>query len=388
MLAITGLGTVLLTASAMYGASDIWASSNQAARASILLSLGLMGVTIAISFVAFLILINKAIILPARQLVQDFARISQGDFKSPIRHTTDDEIGQVAATAESLREEMARLLGEVRNSSMQLNEAAARLADNAGALTDSAQQQHDATGSAASSVERLSASIAAVAANAENAKAMAQQSLTHSEDGNVKLSELIGEISSVESAVMAIGQSVNEFIRSTEAITGMTRQVRDIADQTNLLALNAAIEAARAGEQGRGFAVVADEVRKLAEKSAQSASQIDQVTGSLGSQSALVDQAIEQGQHALNRSQQILEDVAVVLAEGNASVGSAHSGVHSISQATQEQTTASQAISSNVERIAGMSEVNGAAAVRNNQEAANLRQLAQKLQASVVRFQL
>jgi methyl-accepting chemotaxis protein len=234
----------------------------------------------------------------------------------------------------------------------------------------------------------MASSIASVSDNAETANEMAEQSLKHSDAGNVKLSELIGEISSVESAVNEIGQSVHEFIRSTEAITNMTRQVRDIADQTNLLALNAAIEAARAGEQGRGFAVVADEVRKLAEKSAQSASQIDQVTNNLGSQSNQVDRTIEQGQRSLTKSQDILEEVAMVLADGNQSVTAAHQGVNSISHAVREQTSASQNIARNIERLAQIAGVNDAAASRNSDEAANLRRLAAKLQTGVSRFQL
>lgn len=388
LLAITGLGTTLVLASALFGMWLAWSDATPDAKHGIMLSLGLMAGAIVISFVAFVGLIQKAIMTPAKNLVDDFAEISKGNFQRPIRHTTEDEIGQIAATAESLRREMAHILKDVLDSATELNESAGRLANDAGELTNAARMQSEASATTAAGVEEMAVSIATVSDNAATANEMAEQSLQHSDAGNVKLSELIGEISAVESAVAEIGQSVNEFIRSTEAITNMTRQVRDIADQTNLLALNAAIEAARAGEQGRGFAVVADEVRKLAEKSAQSASQIDQVTSSLGSQSNLVDRSIEQGQRSLTKSQDILEEVAMVLSEGNQSVTAAHEGVSSISNAVREQTTASQDIARNIERIAQMSEVNGAAAHRNHGEADSLRQLAIKLQAAVSRFKL
>ena len=408
MLAITGLGTILLLGSALLGLWVTWqdidamlvAANGQAlsapavtsfaehAKQNILYSLGLMGVAILVSFVSFLWLINRAILTPARHLVEDFIEISRGNFRSPIRHDTEDEIGRISATAEQLRVEMARILREVQESAMRLNETSMRLTDSASELSNAAHQQSDAASSTASSVQEMAAAATTVADHAESVKTLTGQSLEHSHEGNVKLSELIGEISSVENSVADISQSVTEFIRSTEAITNMTRQVRDIADQTNLLALNAAIEAARAGEQGRGFAVVADEVRKLAEKSAQSASQIDEITSRLGIQSSQVDKSISSGQEALLHSQDILEDVAMVLAEASQSVSEANAGVSSITGAVHEQTMASQEIARNIERIAEMSQVNDSAARRNGDEASQLRMLADHLQANVSRFNL
>jgi methyl-accepting chemotaxis protein len=113
----------------------------------------------------------------------------------------------------------------------------------------------------------MTVSISSIADAAEEMRKLSNNSLEHTRTGNDRLTQLIGEVGTVESAVTDISKSVNSFIQSSNLITNMTLQVKEIADQTNSLALNAAIEAARAGEQGRGFAVVADEVRKLAEKS-------------------------------------------------------------------------------------------------------------------------
>lgn len=411
MLGITGIGTSMLLGAALLGVWMIWneisniqatLQANQGqlvdplligefaerAKNEIVYSLALMGVAIALSFTSFLWLINRAILTPARHLVEDFNEISKGNFRKAIRHDTADEIGMVAATAEQLRLEMAKILAEVMHSSRELNETSGRLSDNANDLTDTASSQTEAASSTASSVEEIAVAIAMVADNASNVRQLTEESQENSTAANIKLSELIGEIDLVEHLVADISRSVSDFIRSTEAISNMTRQVRDMADQTNLLALNAAIEAARAGEQGRGFAVVADEVRKLAEKSAESASQIDQITHRLGAQSSAVDQSIELGQHALLHSQDILEAVALVLAEASQSVAKAHSGVKSISTSVLEQKSSSQEISRNIERIARMSEMSNASAQRNGNEASQLKRLAANLHDCVSRFKL
>jgi len=388
LLAITGLGTVLLLASALLGLWLAWGDATHQARQGIVLSLGLMGVAIMISFIAFLLLVQKSIVAPAKQLVKDFSEIAKGNFQNPVRCTTEDELGQIATAAETVRREMAHLLKDVLESTVDLNESSTRLANDANELANTVRLQSASSTATAASIEGMAVSIATVADNTSAANLMTEQSLKHSDTGNVKLSELIGEIGAVENSMADIGQSVNEFVHSTEAITNMTRQVRDIANQTNLLALNAAIEAARAGEQGRGFAVVADEVRKLAEKSAQSASQIDQITDKLCTQSKQVDHSIEDGRQSIAKSLAVLEEVAIVIADGNRSVTAAHEGVDSIRAAVSEQTVASQLIARNIERIAQMSEANDAAALRNNDAATHLRQVAAKLQTCVSHFNI
>lgn len=392
LLIITGTGTTLVLAAAAYGFWHTWdnlqAIHDKEGIQDILVTLVLMGIAIVAAFFWFLWWINRAVELPTRRLVADLERLARGDFSTPIASAGYDEIGAIAKSAEHIRTDLGRIIQEVKASTEALSQAAGELSDIARQVSSSSAEQSETAALASSTVENMTVSISTVADSADEVQRLSNESLKSTHEGNEKVSVLIGEIDMVESAMHEIANSVQEFVGRAALITNMTQQVKDIADQTNLLALNAAIEAARAGEQGRGFAVVADEVRKLAEKSAQAASEIDGVTGSLNQQSASVGQAIESGQQSLRSSLEFVENVAMVLAEANSAVSQASEGMGSITGAVKEQSAASSQIASNVERIASMAEANSQAIARTTESADTLSSLASRLQSATSRLKV
>jgi methyl-accepting chemotaxis protein len=262
------------------------------------------------------------------------------------------------------------------------------LAKDAEQLAQSSQQQSDTAMTTSSEVEKVSVSIAQVAEGASSVAKLSNESFERANLGQQNLQEMMHDLESVERAVKGIATAVGEFIRSTQNITNMTQQVRDIAEQTNLLALNAAIEAARAGEQGRGFAVVADEVRKLAEKSAKSAMQIDAVTQSLGTQSGQVNKTVQSGMSALQSSQAHIREVTAVLIEANASVGGVNRGLEEIAGSINTQRDASQQIAGNVERISAMASQSNEVIKRTVEAVKSMQQLSEDLSKTVGRFKV
>lgn len=349
-------------------------------------ALGALGALLLIIY----FLTNHFVTKPLERLrrgLSDIAR-GEGDLTRRLPISGKDEVGQSSDVFNQMMDNFQQLVSQVRDAASQVSARVAALTENADRVAQSSRQQNEKSGDAASAVEQLVSSISAIAASAEHVQQQSQESLARANEGNRNLQTLLGEMDVVEKAVHEMAESVNSFVRNTESITLMTREVKDIAEQTNLLALNAAIEAARAGEQGRGFAVVADEVRKLAEKSSHSASEIDRITASLSAQSVAVRRSIEEGMHHLETSQAAVDAVSSVLQAANGSVAEVGHGLDTIAQATDQQRRVSGDVETSIEAIAGMARDNTGTVEQTAGAAHDLRRLAEGLANLVGRFKV
>jgi len=345
------------------------------------------GAVAVLSVLAYALI--RSITVPLGLLEETMAAIAvSGDLTRRAATGRDDEIGRMAKAFNAMMEQLQKLIGEVRTSSTRVASAATQLSGSSSALAEVSEQQSSAVSGSAAAIEQLTVAIASVSETAGEVQRLARDSVTRTGQGSDKVAQLTGEIGRIQSNMTNISARVAEFIASTQIITGMTQEVRDIADQTNLLALNAAIEAARAGEAGRGFAVVADEVRKLAEKSAKSAGEIDRVTHSIVAQSAAVQAAIETGEQAIAASGTLAGEVESALCSSRDSVENSTMGVNEISNSVGEQRVASTEIAQSMERIANMVEETSVTAVNIREASGELQALSASLMQSVAGFRV
>lgn len=310
----------------------------------------------------------------------------EGDLRARLDTQRHDEIGVAAEVFNQVMETFQKLIRRTGEVAEDVSSASHELASHAAALMESAHRQNERSLAAAVSVERIAEGSSIVSGCADTVRHHSQESRTESQQGREHVATLGREMQAVESAVCQISGAAGDFVTSTDAIAVLSNEVGSIADQTNLLALNAAIEAARAGEHGRGFAVVADEVRKLAEKSARAAFEINRVASGIGERSGRMRDSIEACNARLESGVVSLADVLAVLERGSGSVDRVCAGLDDISATSHEQLAASQAISQVMDEIAGSARQNDEALTRTLAETHKLEALAQTLQGEIGRF--
>lgn len=351
----------------------------------------IFAVLVSVPLLGFVVLFVRSFVTrPLSHLTDSLSDIArgEGDLTRRLEVRGQDEIGHTASTFNQMMSTIGGLVKQVSQSAEAVAQSARSLSQSAARVAESSHRQNDQSVNAASAVEEMLGNITHIATSTEEVRSRSRESLARSHEGKNSLEQLIAEVSQVQEAVRHMADSVAAFVDSTQSITTMTQEVREIAEQTNLLALNAAIEAARAGEQGRGFAVVADEVRKLAEKSARSASEIDEITQQITRQSQSVQQSIQRGMAHLDSSRKAADVVSDVLDAANASVTEVGEGLDRIASATAEQRRASEQVTSSIEAIASMAKENNRAIEDTVQAARELERLAAGLQESVSRFRV
>ena len=349
-------------------------------------------VVMGIGFIVSVLLsiwIIRSITEPLRIAIQIAERISHGDLTSRIRSSDgNDETARLMRSLASMQSSLQSVIHGIRDSSHTLSASAGALSSAFSLVADGAEQQSEAAQAIASAVEEMTVSFDQVNHNTQSALEKAENTSAVSGRGQKQVVRASQDINKIVDAVTEADRSIHSLEHYSTEINGIAAVIKEIADQTNLLALNAAIEAARAGEHGRGFAVVADEVRKLAEKTTQATGNIQSVLKTVQNETARAANAMVVSSQQVTIGVDAVNELIPTFNELIDGAGVARADLNDLAQSTKEQAITSSSIAQSVERIAQMVERSNEEINRTGDTVRELEQLAGELKTAVEKFQL
>lgn len=289
---------------------------------------------------------------PLGDLVRQAEALGAGDLSARLNVSSHDEIGQLARSFNQMGEALSTMVSHIRKAAEEVNSRAQALSGLSGGAYEGMEQQSGEITSMAGAVEEFSATSLNIADNMGSTERLAQENAQQTRIGRNSMQEASSSLEHIATALNSTATVINTLGQRSQEIGGIVGVITSIAEQTNLLALNAAIEAARAGEQGRGFAVVADEVRNLASRTREATDEISGMIQSIQQETGNAISTMERGNVLMQEGLSRNADVASALARIDEQSRSAGQQFAAITTATQEQSSTATLLSSNLQSIA------------------------------------
>jgi len=321
--------------------------SNSTSRLWIILGV----VVIFISGIFFSLSMSRLVSIPIGRLAEQAMRVAEGDMSIVIDHSSEDEVGRLSAAFQMMIDNLRGVLARISDSSAQVSSAATQLLSEAKQMADDSHKVVSQAGNMATASEEMAATSGEIARSCVSAAEISERANGAAVTGAAIIKTTVEGMNRIALQVKETAVTVDGLGARSDQIGNIVGTIEDIADQTNLLALNAAIEAARAGEQGRGFAVVADEVRALAERTTRATREIGDMIKAIQQETRTAVANMEEGVREVARGTKDAAESGHALEEILNQIGSVSTQVNQIATAAEEQTATTNQISQNILEI-------------------------------------